>query len=49
MQEEVTIGRDPICNMRLSTVGTLYARGGYQQTDPIYNRRLSMVGTLYAT
>ena len=58
---EVTTGRDPICNMRLPIVGTLYVTGNYQWSgshlqhdvtnvrDPICNMRLSMVGTLYAT
>ena len=61
MQHEVTNGRDPICNMKLPMVGTLYATRGYQWSgpymqhevtnarDPICNMKLPMVGTLYAT
>ena len=61
MQHEVTNGRDPICNMKLPMVGTLYVTLSYQSSgpymqheatngrDPICNMRLPMVGTLYAT
>ena len=53
MLHEVTNGRDPICNMKLPMVGTLYAP--YMQhevtngRDPICNIELPMVGTLYVT
>ena len=58
MQHEVTNGRDPICNMKLPMVGSLYVTwscqlsGPYMQhevtngRDPISNMRLPMVGTL---
>ena len=61
MQDEVTNGRDPICNMKLSMVGTLYATWSYQESgpymrhevingrNPICNMKLPMVETLYAT
>ena len=61
MQHEVTKSRDPICNMKLPMVGTLYATWSYQWSgpymqhevangrDPICNMKLPMVGTLYAT
>ena len=61
MQHVVTNGRDPICNMKLPMVGTLYATCSYQQLepymqhevtngrDPICNMKLPMVGTVYVT
>ena len=49
MQHEVTNGRDPICNMKLPMVGTLYATEVTNGRDPICNMKLPMVGTLYAT
>ena len=61
MQHEVINGRDPICNMKLPMVGTLYATRSYQWSgpymqhevtksrDPICNMKLPMVGTLYVT
>ena len=61
MQQEVTNGRDPVCNMTLPMVGTLCATRSYQWSrpymqhevthgpEPICNMKLPMVGTLYAT
>ena len=61
MQHEGTNVQDPICNMELPKVGTLYATSVYQFLvlysqhevtngwDPICNMKLQMVGTLYAT
>ena len=61
MQHEVTNSRDPICNIELPMVGTLYATRSYQQSGPymqhevtngrdlICNKKLPTVGTLYAT
>ena len=61
MQHEVTNSWDPICNMKLPTVGILFVTGSYQWSgsymqhevtngrDPICNMKLPMVGTLYAT
>ena len=61
MQHEDTNGWDPICNMKLPMVGTLYATSSYQWSGPymqhevtngrerICNMKLPMVGTLCAT
>ena len=51
MQHEVTNGRDPICNMKLPMVGTLYVTERYQglsffwreMCDVIYNLPLQEV------
>ena len=49
MQHEVINGRDPICNIRLSTVGTvLYMQHKVTNSrDLIRNMNLQMIGTLY--
>ena len=44
MQHEVTNGRDPICNMKLPMVGTLYVT-----RDPICNGTLPRPLELFAT
>ena len=61
MQHDVTNGRDPVCNMKLPMVGTLYATRSYQclglymqheitnGRDPKCNMKLPKVETLYAT
>ena len=49
MQHEVTNGRDPICNMKLPMVRTLYNMKSTNGRDPIFNMKLPMVGTLNAT
>ena len=61
MQHEVTNDRDPICNMKLPMVGTLYATWSFGYSVPymqhevanrrnfICNIRLPIVENLYAT
>ena len=61
MQDEVTNGRYPVCNMKLPMVGTLYATWSCQWSEPymqhevtngrylICNMKLSIVETFYAT
>ena len=61
MQQEVTNSRDPIRNMKLPMVETLYATWSYQSSgpymqhgvtngrDPLCNMKLPMIGTLNAT
>ena len=61
MQHKVTNGRNPICNMKLPMVETLYATSSCQwsrpylqhevtnRRDPICIMKLRIVGTLYAT
>ena len=50
MQHEVTNGRDPICNMKLAMVGTLFMQHEVTNgRDPTCNMRLPMVGTLCVT
>ena len=49
MQHEVTNGQDPICNIRLPTVGTYMQHEVIDDRVLICDMRLPMVRTLYVT